>query len=52
MKLISNNPSKRSAIQGYGLVIEDKIPLQIASNPYNEKYLNTKRDKLGHDLPR
>ena len=52
MKLISNNPSKRTAIQGYGLEIIEKIPLHIASNPFNAKYMKTKRDKMGHDSPK
>jgi 3,4-dihydroxy 2-butanone 4-phosphate synthase/GTP cyclohydrolase II len=51
MKLITNNPAKRTAIQGYGLEIVEKVALHIKSNPHNEKYLNTKRDKMGHDAP-
>jgi 3,4-dihydroxy 2-butanone 4-phosphate synthase/GTP cyclohydrolase II len=50
VKLISNNPSKRAAIQGYGLEIVSKIPLIIKSNPFNEKYLATKKSKMGHEL--
>jgi len=50
LKLISNNPKKRTGLAGYGLEIVDTIPIQIASNPHNERYLNTKRDKLGHTL--
>ncbi|HSZ33578.1 MAG TPA: bifunctional 3,4-dihydroxy-2-butanone-4-phosphate synthase/GTP cyclohydrolase II [Puia sp.] len=50
LRLISNNPKKRSGLSGYGLEIVETIPIQIASNPYNERYLNTKRDKLGHEL--
>jgi 3,4-dihydroxy 2-butanone 4-phosphate synthase/GTP cyclohydrolase II len=50
MKLISNNPAKRSAIQGYGLEIVEKVPLLVESNVHNEKYLATKRDKMGHEL--
>jgi 3,4-dihydroxy 2-butanone 4-phosphate synthase / GTP cyclohydrolase II len=50
LKLISNNPKKRSGLAGYGLEIVETIPIQIASNPHNERYLNTKRDKLGHEL--
>jgi 3,4-dihydroxy 2-butanone 4-phosphate synthase/GTP cyclohydrolase II len=50
MRLISNNPSKRTAIQGYGLEIVDKIPLIIPSNIHNEKYLKTKQDKMGHEM--
>jgi len=50
LKLISNNPKKRMGLSGYGLEIVETIPIQIPSNPHNEKYLNTKRDKLGHSL--
>jgi 3,4-dihydroxy 2-butanone 4-phosphate synthase/GTP cyclohydrolase II len=50
IKLISNNPKKRTGLSGYGLEIVETIPIQIPSNPYNERYLNTKRDKLGHTL--
>ena len=52
LKLISNNPRKRTGLSGYGLEIVETIPIQIPSNPHNEKYLNTKRDKLGHEMPR
>ena len=50
LKLISNNPRKRTGLSAYGLEIVDTVPIQIDSNPHNEKYLNTKRDKLGHTL--
>ncbi len=50
MRLISNNPSKRAGIMGYGLEIIEKIPLIIEANPFNEKYLNTKKEKMGHEL--
>jgi 3,4-dihydroxy 2-butanone 4-phosphate synthase/GTP cyclohydrolase II len=50
LKLISNNPKKRTGLAGYGLEIVETIPIQIPSNPHNERYLNTKRDKLGHEL--
>jgi len=50
MKLLSNNPKKRSGIMGYGLEITENIPIEIASNSHNEKYLKTKKDKLGHEL--
>ena len=52
LRLISNNPKKRAALLGYGLEIVDTIPIEIASNPHNEKYLTTKRDKMGHTLVR
>ena len=51
IKLISNNPKKRVGLMGYGLEIVDTVPIEIASNPYNESYLRTKRDKMGHSLP-
>jgi 3,4-dihydroxy 2-butanone 4-phosphate synthase/GTP cyclohydrolase II len=50
LKLISNNPKKRVGLVGYGLEIVDNIPIEISPNPHNEKYLLTKRDKLGHDI--
>ncbi|MCU0390410.1 MAG: bifunctional 3,4-dihydroxy-2-butanone-4-phosphate synthase/GTP cyclohydrolase II [Thermoflexibacter sp.] len=48
IRLISNNPKKRAGLMGYGLEIVDIVPIEIAPNPHNEKYLQTKRDKLGH----
>jgi 3,4-dihydroxy 2-butanone 4-phosphate synthase/GTP cyclohydrolase II len=50
LKLITNNPKKRVGLIGYGLEIVDNVPIRIAPNPYNEKYLQTKRDKLGHEI--
>jgi len=50
LKLISNNPRKRVGLVGYGLEIIDTVPISIHPNPHNEKYLQTKKDKLGHDL--
>ncbi len=50
LKLISNNPKKRVGLVGYGLEIVENIPLEISPNPHNEKYLMTKRDKLGHEI--
>ncbi len=50
IKLISNNPKKRAGLLGYGLEIVDAVPIEIIPNPHNEKYLQTKRDKLGHDI--
>jgi len=48
IRLITNNPKKRVGLMGYGLEIVENIPIEIAPNPHNEKYLLTKRDKLGH----
>ncbi len=50
IKLISNNPKKRVGLIGYGLEIVDNVAIEIKSNPHNEKYLTTKRDKLGHTI--
>lgn len=48
LKLITNNPGKRAAILGYGLEIVDTIPIEMKPNMHNKKYLQTKRDKMGH----
>lgn len=50
MKLISNNPRKRAGLLGYGLEVVDTVAIEIKPNKHNEKYLTTKRDKLGHDI--
>ncbi len=50
IKLISNNPIKRAGLMGYGLEIVDTIPIEIAPNPHNKRYLETKRDKMGHSI--
>jgi 3,4-dihydroxy 2-butanone 4-phosphate synthase/GTP cyclohydrolase II len=50
MKLMSNNPKKRTGLIGYGLEIVENIGLEIESNAHNEHYLKTKRDKMGHTL--
>lgn len=50
LKLITNNPKKRVGLIGYGLEIVENVPIRIAPNPHNEKYLQTKRDKLGHEI--
>jgi 3,4-dihydroxy 2-butanone 4-phosphate synthase/GTP cyclohydrolase II len=50
LKLMSNNPKKRAGLKGYGLEIVEIVPIGIKSNPHNERYLQTKRDKLGHEI--
>ncbi len=50
LRLLSNNPRKRAGLLGYGLEIVDAVPIEVTPNPHNEKYLTTKRDKLGHDI--
>lgn len=50
MKLISNNPKKRAGLLGYGLEVVETVPIEMKPNKHNEKYLFTKRDKLGHEI--
>ncbi|MDQ1485466.1 MAG: 3,4-dihydroxy 2-butanone 4-phosphate synthase / cyclohydrolase [Actinomycetota bacterium] len=50
MRLLSNNPSKRAGLEGWGLRIVGRVPLPTHSNPDNMRYLLTKRDRMGHDL--
>jgi len=50
MRLMTNNPKKRVGLMGYGLEIVENVPIEIKPNPHNEKYLKTKRDKLGHSI--
>jgi 3,4-dihydroxy 2-butanone 4-phosphate synthase/GTP cyclohydrolase II len=52
IRLMTNNPKKRVGLMGYGLEIVDNVPIEISPNPHNEKYLMTKRDKLGHTILR
>lgn len=50
MRLMSNNPTKRTGLIGYGLEIVENLGLQVKPNPHNVEYLRTKKSKLGHDL--
>lgn len=50
MRLLTNNPTKRAGLEGYGLTILERIPLQTRATEHNIAYLRTKKDKLGHDL--
>ncbi|WP_231463497.1 MULTISPECIES: bifunctional 3,4-dihydroxy-2-butanone-4-phosphate synthase/GTP cyclohydrolase II [unclassified Pedobacter] len=50
MRLMSNNPTKRAGLIGYGLEVVENIPIEIESNVHNERYLKTKRDKMGHSI--
>jgi 3,4-dihydroxy 2-butanone 4-phosphate synthase/GTP cyclohydrolase II len=50
IRLLTNNPKKVVGLEGYGLNIIDQIPIRVPANPHNEKYLETKRLKLGHLL--
>src|SRR3954469_1145218 len=50
LRLMSNNPKKRAGLKGYGLEIVEIVPIEIKPNKHNEKYLATKRDKMGHKI--
>lgn len=50
MRLITNNPTKRAGLIGYGLEIIENIPLKVKPNPHNKQYLETKKQKMGHDI--
>ena len=50
IKLMTNNPKKRAGLIGYGLEIVENVPIVIKSNPHNAKYLQTKKDKMGHSI--
>ncbi len=50
IKLLTNNPVKRVGLEGYGLEIVDNVPIEITPNPYNERYLHTKKERMGHTL--
>lgn len=50
MRLLSNNPTKRAGIIGYGLEVVENVPIEIISNKHNELYLRVKRDKMGHTI--
>lgn len=50
LRLLSNNPRKRAGLKGYGLEVTEVLPIETTPNSHNLKYLQTKRDKLGHDI--
>jgi 3,4-dihydroxy 2-butanone 4-phosphate synthase / GTP cyclohydrolase II len=50
MRLITNNPVKRVGLESYGLKVVESVPIEVKSNPFNEFYLKTKRDRMGHSL--
>lgn len=50
LKLITNNPKKRVGLMGYGLEIVENVPIEVTPNIHNQRYLETKRDKMGHEI--
>nr|WP_147114621.1 bifunctional 3,4-dihydroxy-2-butanone-4-phosphate synthase/GTP cyclohydrolase II [Pseudonocardia sulfidoxydans] len=51
MRLLTNNPEKRAGLEGYGLTINGRVPMPVRPTPENLRYLRTKRDRMGHELP-
>ena len=50
LRLLTNNPKKLAGLHGYGLEVEGQVPLVVEPNQHNQKYLDTKREKMGHIL--
>ena len=50
MRLLTNNPVKRAGLEGFGLQVIENVPIEITPNPYNERYLHTKQERMGHTL--
>jgi 3,4-dihydroxy 2-butanone 4-phosphate synthase/GTP cyclohydrolase II len=50
IRMLTNNPSKRSALEDFGIEIVERVPLEVRPQPENVRYLQTKREKLGHLL--
>ena len=50
IRLLTNNPRKIVGLEGYGLKVIERVPIQVKPNPHNARYLKTKREKLGHLL--
>jgi 3,4-dihydroxy 2-butanone 4-phosphate synthase / GTP cyclohydrolase II len=50
MRLLTNNPVKRVGLEGFGLEVVEIIPIEIKPNEFNQRYLKTKRDRMGHHL--
>ncbi|MCD8193854.1 MAG: bifunctional 3,4-dihydroxy-2-butanone-4-phosphate synthase/GTP cyclohydrolase II [Tannerellaceae bacterium] len=50
MRLLTNNPVKRVGLEAYGLTVEENIPIEVTPNPYNEFYMKTKKERMGHLL--
>ncbi|VBB07931.1 gtp cyclohydrolase ii [Lucifera butyrica] len=50
IRLLTNNPKKRAGLEGYGLTISQRVPIEMKANPFNQRYLSAKKSKLGHIL--
>ncbi|MCM1036471.1 MAG: bifunctional 3,4-dihydroxy-2-butanone-4-phosphate synthase/GTP cyclohydrolase II [Bacteroides sp.] len=50
MRLMTNNPVKRTGLEGFGLEVVENVPIEVGTNPYNLRYMTTKKQRMGHDL--
>ena len=50
MRLMTNNPVRRIGLEGYGLEVVENVPIEVAPNPFNLRYMHTKKERMGHDL--
>jgi 3,4-dihydroxy 2-butanone 4-phosphate synthase/GTP cyclohydrolase II len=50
MRLMTNNPVKRVGLEAYGLEVVENVPIEVEPNKYNEFYMRTKKDRMGHEL--
>ena len=50
LRLLTNNPVKRRGLEGFGLEVVENVPIEVPVNPYNRRYMLTKRQRMGHDL--
>jgi len=50
IRLLTNNPKKRAGLEGYGLKITERVPVEMKANRFNQRYLSVKKSKLGHML--
>ena len=50
MRLMTNNPVKRRGLEGFGLEVSENVPIEVAPNPYNRRYMLTKQERMGHSL--
>ena len=50
MRLMTNNPVKRVGLEGYGLEVVENVPIEVAPNPYNLRYMHTKKERMDHNL--
>ena len=47
---MTNNPIKRSGLEGYGIEVDSIVPIEVEPNKYNRRYMETKRERMGHKL--